>query len=276
MEADPMELLRNKSRLTKLQILLEIVLNDPGDQRTISSAIEITPQAVSEYLRKMEQEDLVDLSRKAPRATVKGVELLQSSLLRLKEFVDDNISKLSIIRSIDAIAFEDLCKGDDVGLFMKAGLLMAAASRESPSTGKAEHDADEGDMVSISDLSGVLELPPLCLFLLEITPARQGGSRDRIDPEKLGTRLSSISDKKGLGERPRAAVMDLEAAGLMLRSGLRYDLEMPGTDTIMDHLERGVSLLLIGTTHSLAGALKRISMASMDIETVNLDLNDLK
>ena len=267
-----MELLRNKSRLTMLQMLLEIVLHHPGDQRTIASAVEITPQAVSEYLRKMEGEGLVDLSEKAPRATVKGVDMLQSSLLQLKDFVDTSIGKLSIIRTTDAISSIDLNRGQDVGLFMKDGLFYAGEQNGQSSRGRVDHDALKGEMVSVSDLTGVLELRPPRLYLLNIIPARQGGGGERIDSQKLDIFLSS---KDVDDNRPRYAVLDLEAASLMLRSRISYDLEMPGPETIMNHLERGVSLICIGTPYSVSRITRQISMRSLDLTMVDMDLESI-
>ncbi|MEA3559658.1 MAG: helix-turn-helix domain-containing protein [Candidatus Thermoplasmatota archaeon] len=265
-----MELLRNKSRLTMLQMLLEMVLHHPGDQRTIASAVGVTPQAVSEYLRKMESEGLVDLSEKAPRVTINGVDLLQSSLLQLKEFVDTSIGKLSIVRTTDAISSVGLKEGQDVGLFMKDGLLYAGEQNGRRSLGRADHDALKGEMVSVSELSGVLELPPPTLYLLNITPARQGGGGERIDRGKLDIFFTSRGEK-----RPRSAVLDLEAASLMQRSRIPYDMEMPGPETMINHLERGISVICIGTPYSVSRMTRRISMGSLDLAMVDMDLEGL-
>lgn len=264
-----MDLLRNKSNLTRLQIILEIILDRPGDQRTISAAVGITPQAVSEYLRKMEGEGLVDLSERAPRATVKGVDQLQSSLLRLKDYIDTSISKLSIIRSTDAIASTDLAKGERAGLVMIDGLLHAVPYTGKGSSGEVDNDALKGEMVSISSLTGVMDLPRAMLFTLDTRPVRQGGKGERVDKRSFRSYIKKKLD--GKYQFPRIAVLDLEAAAFMKRSGIEYSLEMPGTHTLTNHMERGISLVLVGTPYSLSSHLKRLSLPDQEIIPIELD-----
>ena len=120
------EMLRKKGRMTRLLLLLEMITGTPKDQRTLAESIGITPQAVSDYMSKMADEGLVKQGSEGPRPTMEGVERVNRDLLGLKEFVDSSISKMEMIRSTDAIAGEDIERGDRVFLSMRNGLLWAA------------------------------------------------------------------------------------------------------------------------------------------------------
>ncbi|MFW3145510.1 MAG: hypothetical protein ACMUIE_01705 [Thermoplasmatota archaeon] len=257
-----MEIVRNKSKMTRVLILLEIVLKKPGDQRTIASSLDITPQAVSEYLHRMDQEGLVDLTGKAPRTTVKGVEMLQSSLLQLKDFTDTSLGSLELIRSTDAIASRSFRAGERVGLFMREGLLYAGDEAGCTSRGIAESDAAEGEMLPVNELSGVLELPPATLFTLTLRPSRIGGRGDILDREMLRDRFRELSMSDPSTEDPRICAMDLEAAALLKRSSVAYSLEMPSVETVINHIQRGVSLLCIGAPFSLSKLAREVSISS--------------
>ncbi|MGA1849167.1 MAG: hypothetical protein ACMUHB_07490 [Thermoplasmatota archaeon] len=269
-----MELVRSKSRMTRLLILLEIVLKKPGDQRSISGSLEITPQAVSEYLRTMQDEGLVDLSGKAPAATVEGVQMLQSSLLQLKDFVDSNISKLDIIRSTDAIAHGDVKTGDRVGLFMKDGLLHAGRVGDCSSCGIADSDALDGELVGVSDLTGVLELPPPTLVLLSVVPARQGGRGQRFRADRWKKERSRIENDMGGGVAFRTAVLDLEAASIMIRCSFGYEMEMPGPETLLTTLQRGVPVFCAGTPFSISKLRRDLSSILSRCNVIELSHED--
>jgi putative transcriptional regulator len=241
-----MELIRKKSKLTRMLILRELVMCEPKDQKSISESIGITPQAVSEYLKKMDEEGLVDTRSRPLRATVMGVDYLQHHLLQLKDFIDRSINGLEIVRSTDAIAASRIEKGEELRLFIRNGLLHCEPGNDAPSTGIADNDGEKGDIVMISGLSGVVEIPKTALSVVEIEPARKGGGSTRIDTIVI----ERLKEKCRIEGESRIAVLDQEAASLMIRSGLDYDLELPGAPTIAGTLERGVSILCFGTPHS--------------------------
>lgn len=229
-------------------ILLRAVLDAPRDQKALSDSLGITPQAASQYLGIMEGEGLMERTRKGPRATVNGVELLHRELLSLKEFVDTSIMGLDIVRSTDAVARGRIHKGDRCALFMEDGLLFAQSGREGPSIGNAEKDAEDGCMVPISGLSGVMELEPGSIWLLKVTPARSGGESFRISIRDLP---GPKAGKRGSGTR--TAALDMEALALLRRSGLRCDSELPLPEDVRAMLLRGLDVIALGTPHSISG-----------------------
>ncbi len=266
-----MELIKKKSNLTRMLILRELVIEEPKDQRSIADNIDITPQAVSEYLKLMKEAGLVDLGTRPPKATVRGVDLLQRDLLQLKDFIDRSIDGLEIVRSTDAIAASNIKKGDRLRTFLDNGLLYCKAGEGGPSTGIADNDGNRGDIVMISGLSGVITMPEVKMAAIEIIPARQGGGSLRISKKTIEKAVLECS----MGDQFRIAVLDQEAASLMKRSMLAYDLEIPRAPTLKETLQRGLSLLCIGTPHTVSKILTSQEISSLDVETCRLDLSKL-
>lgn len=244
-----LEFFRNKGKMTRLLLLLEIVTDRPGDQRSLAEPVGITPQAVSDYISKMKEEGLVSVGPEGPRATVEGVELLHRDLLSMKDFVDTSIGKLDIIRSTDAVAMDVLKKGDKVHLIMEDGLL-CAVKKGTGSAGIAERDADPGEMVPISSLTGLVDLKPGALKLVEIPPARAGGGRGYLT-------LDFLLDTCGQGTgNYRLALLDLESMALFRRSGLNFDMEMPPPEGVIEPLVRGLDVIAVGTPYSISRVLR--------------------
>ncbi len=260
-----MELLRNKGRTTRMLILLRAVLDAPRDQKSLSGPMGITPQAASLYLRTMEDEGLIERTKKGPKATMKGVEMLHRELLTLKEFVDTSIMGLDIVRSTDAVARGRIHKGDRCALFMEDGMLFAQSGREGPSTGISDMDAEDGCMVPISGLSGVMELRTGSVWLMKITPARSGG----------GSFLVKVTDLPGakgrkLSSGMRIAALDMEALALIRRSGLRCDSELPLPEDVRAMLLRGLDVMAFGTPHSLSGLRSALGGLPQRMEEVDI------
>jgi putative transcriptional regulator len=264
-----MDLIRKKSNLTIMLILRELVIGAPPDQRTIASAIGITPQAVSDYMKTMHEEGLVEIMDKQPRATMKGVDLLQRDLLQLKEFIDGSINGLEIVRSTDAIARTRIRKGDQVDLFIEKGLLYCTVGGNGPSTGTADNDCEPGEIAMISSLSGMISVPPSKLLVIEVLPARKGGGKLRIDKGEL----TAIIEEHDMDPGSTVAVLDQEAAALMMRSGIEYDLEIPGPHTLKDTLLRGKSVVCLGTPHASSRMMNSQEIEAIDIKVQKTDLN---
>lgn len=252
-----MEILRKKSVSTRMLILLEIVVNRKGSMRQIAEGVGITPQAVWDYLRKMEEEGTVVMKGTLPTATVKGVDLLHRNLLSLKGFVDRSVSRLAIVASTDAIAAGPISKGDTVSLVMRDGLLLAVMGDDGPSVGTAQNACRKWDMVTVSDLRGVMEMEKGHLLLMEMLPARSGGGTMRVRGGSMIEEFQSFVQQKG-GVEPRFAACDLEAVALVERSGIKGYIELPNWEMVRDHLDRGVDIIAMGTPHTIASYLSHL------------------
>lgn len=242
-----MEALRSKGVSTRILILLHLVLERPKGQREVAERVGMTPQGISEYMRKMRAEGLVRSSDL--RATVKGVQFLHHELLSLKGFVDRSIKRLEIVRSTDAIAAGDIVEGERVTLFMNEGLLYAGKGVKGSSTGVSRNACGKGDIVQVSDLDGVVDMVEGSVHLIEIQPAREGGGSAVIGKRQYKDLLDGSC---------RIAALDLEAAALLARSGIGYDLELPRPRTVMDTIKRGLTVVAFGTPHSVADMVREL------------------
>jgi len=238
-----MDILRSKGRLTRLLILLELVNNKHTNLKGIAKNLDITPQAVSEYLRQMGTEGLTAVSEGHYRATKEGVNVLQGDLLEIKTFVDDKISSLEIIRSCMAIAGKDVRKGQKVGLYMKDGLLYAEPEHRSTSMGVSSSDVKTGSVFMVFELEGMLKLLPGTLRLMAIPPI----SASRLPKAKIEEQLR-------LGAK--VAALDLESIGLLRSNAIRCDYEYPNIAYIINNIERGLDVVVFGTPQAISAAVK--------------------
>jgi putative transcriptional regulator len=271
-----LELFRKKGKLTRMVILREIVINEPGGLKPISDEVGITQQAVSDYISKMRDERLVVPERSRGdtfRPTVEGVEFLQSALLKMKEYVDSTISELEIVRSTDAIADTEIESGQRVYLNMKGGLLYASAAGKSDSTGIADMDASPGDVIPVSSLQGVVSMEEGSLVIIEIQPARKGGGSARIDPDEFENRITDLLELENFDQEGRVNVLDMEAVALMKRSGIDFDMEMGDIDAVMDALTRGLSVIAIGTPYSSSKLIESLEGSDLGIEWKKGEVN---
>ena len=187
-----MKILRDLRLSTKLLILLEITRKPRIKLKTIADKIGISIQGVSEYLKIMSEEELVQNIGGEYKATNKGVQFLHKHFSELKNFVDKSIEKLNLIEVCCAIAKTKINKGDKVGLFMENGILTAYAGKKSKSVGTAISDACIDEDIPIKNLEGIVELTQGKLCIIEIPSIRDGGSRN-INIEDFCSLIKSYS-----------------------------------------------------------------------------------
>ena len=85
--------------------------------------------------------------------------------------------------------------------------------------------------------------------------------------------IPGVLRKFSISNQFRIAVLDQEAASLMMRSRLEYDLEIPRAPTLKETLQRGLSLICIGTPHTVSRVLTSHEITSLNIETCRIDLS---
>ncbi len=81
-------ILRDLAGSTRLLILLELTTHRPRYLKDLAAKLGMTVQGVSEYMRAMAREGLVESTAGGYRATVKGVSYLHEHFVELKEFTD--------------------------------------------------------------------------------------------------------------------------------------------------------------------------------------------
>ncbi len=172
------EVLRNKNLTTRFQILVEIANAGPAvQQKEIARNLNITPQAVSDYIAQLTREGLLVAEGRARyQVTNQGVNWIIKTLRELGDyntFIQRAITNLSICA---AIAADDLKKGRKVGLKMKDGLLFASASQKYEASGTAISSARAGEDVGISGIEGIVPLEVGRVTILRVPGIQRGGS----------------------------------------------------------------------------------------------------
>jgi len=249
-----MQLLRNLGESTRLLILLETSMRHHAVQRTLAEALGMTVQGISEYLRSMERDGLVEVAGGEYRPTIEGIRVLHERFRELRDFVDRSSKGLSIIEVTAAIAGNRVERGEVVGLFMEGGDLVAYAGRESPSRGRAARDADKGEDVAVTQLEGIVALRPGRISLLRVPSAADGGSR--------GVDLGRVRKALRRAQADVVGLVDPPAKALAGRLRLRPDIRFAAIPAAIEAAERGLDVTLIVPEDRVATVVTAIETAN--------------
>lgn len=194
------EVLRNKNLTTKFQILVEIA--DKGSdihQREIAKSLEITPQAVSDYIAQLVKDGmLASEGRSSFRLTNKGVDWVITALRDLNGynlFAQRAVNNISVCA---AIAEENLKKDRQVGLMMKDGLLYASSDINGGATGVATSNARSGQDIGIANIRGIVPLEIGKVTIAKIPGIDRGGSA-RVNYDALNNYIKDSQISAALG-----------------------------------------------------------------------------
>ncbi len=235
--------LRDLRRNTELLILVEILQVPSARLKEIARKLDVTVQAVSQYVSDMKTAGLVREWGGSLRPTRKGMQLLQEHFTTLKDEVDGILKRISVIDRCVAIAGKKISKGDKVGLVMEDGMLMAYPRQKSNSTGEALEPADDGDDVLIGKLEGIVDLELGRLLVVEAPSELEGGSK-AADIERAKQRVEDFSP--GL-----LVAGDTTGAALLMKiSGEFFTMHAP-VESAMSALSKGVDVVFCGMRESV-------------------------
>ncbi len=254
----PMKILRDVREVTKLLILLEITRSQYTRLRPLTVKLDLTVQAVSEYMKTMRAEGLVHQVGGVYRATKRGVDYLHSRISQIRDFVDSSMRDLRIIDVASALAGRDIEEGGQVGLVMEGGRLVAYPHRSASSRGRALHAAREGEDVAVRDLEGIVELKPGRLVVLRLPAAQAGGGRG-VDP-------SRVKERMGAFKPDLVAATDPVAVAFAARMAWPIDLEFAPVEAAIDATLRGLNVLLIAASPQFEEAMKAVEAVNAGLE----------
>jgi len=207
------EILRNKNLATRFQILVEVADKGPNvQQQDIASKLEVTPQAISDYIRQLTEEGLLTSDgRSRYKVTIEGVNWIIKVLRELRvysAFVEKAITSLSVCA---AVADCDLAKGQKVGLKMKDGLLFATKQLGEGARGITITDATRGEDIGITNIEGIVNFEIGKVTILRLPNIQKGGSRN-IDVHRLQSEAK---------DRPAVGAIGIEAQIALRRAGIK-------------------------------------------------------
>jgi putative transcriptional regulator len=208
------EVLRNKNLTTKFQILVEVADRGPDiQQREIARKLEITPQAVSDYIAQLVKDNmLVARGRSSYRVTNEGVNWVIKALRELSGynlFIQRALNNISVCA---AIAGDDLAKNQRVAIKMKDGLLFALADTDDGATGVTTSSARAGEDVGVSNIKGIVPMDVGMVTIVKVPSVERGGSR-RVDYRVVAKQVAAAKPITSLG---------LEAGVVLRRVGAEF------------------------------------------------------
>jgi len=164
---------------------------------------------------------------------------------------------MAFIETTAAIAGNAVRAGNQVGLFMEDGMLVAFAGRQSPSSGVAVHDAAKGDLLAVRSLEGIVALRPGRIII------------GRVSPRGMGRRPTpTAATKRVVRQAEDFVVAALDVGGLAAAKelGLKPRIEFGVVSGAVEAAERGLNVLLLAPEERAMEAVQAIEAANAKLE----------
>ena len=254
------EVLKNKNVTTKFQILVEIANSGPGiQQRDIAKKLDITPQAVSDYIAQIIKENLlVSEGRSSYRVTNEGVNWIIKTLRELSGYIDYIQQAVTNISICTAIAESDLEQSQKIGLKMKDGLLFASNDSSGQATGITVSSAREGEDVGITGIEGIVPLQIGKATILNIPEVQRGGSK-KVDLTKL---------KRYVGKSSFTISLGLESFAALQKTGADF-CRYGAAEATVEAAKSGLNPLIVCVENEIPDLVTRLEMEKISYEIVD-------
>jgi putative transcriptional regulator len=254
------EVLKNKNVTTKFQVLVEIANSGPNvQQRDIAKSLEITPQAISDYVSQLiKDERLVSEGRSSYRVTNEGVNWMIKMLRELSGYTDYIQRAVTDISVCTAIAEDNLDRGQKVGLKMSDGLLVATTQPSRQASGVTASSARAGEDVGVTTIEGIVPLQIGRVTILRVPGVQRGGS-NKVDMARLQSYL-----KKSLF----TASLGLEAFVVLRKTGADF-CRYGAADAAIEAARSGIDPLVVSVENETSGLIARLEKEKIGYEIVD-------
>jgi putative transcriptional regulator len=233
------DVLENKRAATRFRILVEIAERQPAvSQGEIAAEVGVTSQAVSEYIRELVEDGLVEKEgRSRYRVTNEGVDWLFQAATDARRFVDhvtDDV--LGNVQEDAYVAAEAVESGETVTLFMEDGLLHARPGGEGDATetatGTATTDAEAGGVVGVTGFEGVIDLEPGHVTVLQVPSIR---TEEDLDGDAVATECADAAIVTAAGVEAVATLRaaDVEPTTYFAPGEVAADAASRGLDAVV-------------------------------------------
>lgn len=234
----------------KFIILIEIATGDYYNLGQIAEKVGITKQGVSEYLKKMREEGLIEIVGGKYKATIKGIEKLFSYINQLEKYIKDKRRKLNIMEYCSAIAGENIERGEKVFLFMKDGYLYAYTTKKSGATAEAIENAKEGEDIAIRNVRGIIKLDIGKIYIFSLPSILKGGSKI-VNFEEVKEEMEKLDVKK-------IGILDIIGKVALNKMKKKYDIEYCPIQSAIEASQKGLNVLLVGGEEEAKYAIRKI------------------
>ncbi|WP_254528394.1 winged helix-turn-helix transcriptional regulator [Natrinema gelatinilyticum] len=255
------DVLDTKRAATRFRILVQIAERQPAvSQGEIAEEVGVTSQAVSEYIRELVDDGLVEMEgRSRYRVTREGVDWLFRTADDVRRFADHVTGDVLGAMSEDAyIATDDIEEGDTVTLTVEDGLLHATPESDGPATGIATTDAEAGTDVGVTSFEGVMELEPGSVTVLQVPSIRTGGSRAIADET-----VTNACDEADL-----VAATGVEAIVACRQAGTDPAVTFAVGEVVADAANHGLSVTAVATTDAVGRVTDALRDADVSYEVL--------
>ncbi|MEN8614659.1 Crp/Fnr family transcriptional regulator [Dehalogenimonas sp. THU2] len=256
------DILQNKNSSTRFQILVEIASKGPAiEQKAIAAQMDITPQAISEYLKHMIADKLViSEGRSRYRVTSSGVNWMLRELRDLNNYVNIAEKAVTDISVNAALAVDDILEGQEVALSMKDGILVASQNPGNGARGKASCSASAGEDVGITGVRGIVALNKGTAFVAAVPGICDGGSHN-ADLERLAVLVRN---------QKHVAAAGIESIAALRRIGVepRYFYAVP--EVTIEAVRYGLEVVVVTVSEELPDLVKKLSEAGIEPHFIDL------
>ncbi|MBX0293868.1 MarR family transcriptional regulator [Haloarcula nitratireducens] len=251
------DVLENKRAATRFRILVEIAERQPAvSQGEIAEAVGVTSQAVSEYIRELVDEGLVEKEgRSRYRVTKEGVDWVFQSASDVRRFVDhvtDDV--LGSVQEDAAIAEADVEEGETVSLSVAEGLLRATPGDSGGATGVATTSAEAGSVVGVTGFEGVIALDPGHVSVVQVPPVRSGPVEETADVAAACEGASIVT------------AAGVEAVVALRDAGVEPTTYFAAGEVAADAAARGLDAVVVATQDTVGRVTDALRDASVDYD----------
>ena len=259
------ELLQDKSQATKFQIIVEIAAGQPGiQQKEIASKLNISPQAVSQYIEKLIEEGFVTSDGRSRYCLTKeAVNWILKTLRELESYSSSVKKTVTNLTTCAAVAESDLKKGQTVGLEMEYGILVAKSISKQGAEGATIADARKGEDVGISNIDGIIPLERGKITIVIVPVIQKGGSNNvNLD------RLKHITSRKRL-----YGAIGIEALITLRKIGIEPQYFYGVAEAAIEAARSGLPFLAVCTDDAVPELLKKLEDERLVYKLLDLSLH---
>lgn len=255
-------ILKNKRDVTRFQILVEIAAHQPAiRQQEVAAIMGVTPQAISEYIRELVDEDLLRApGRGRYEVTREGIEWILHNAELLESFArhirNDIIHQVSVWTTI---ADNDLKAGERVGVYMKNGLLYAGREHQA-ANGEVLADTPKGEDTGVVRLEGIIEHQEASVQVCKIPRVERGGSR-KVNLDHLTAVVQKVSV---------IACVGLEAWVALKKIGRVPDLYFGSREGAIEAALHGLPCAIVIVDEYFTDFLKQLEQSDLGYEIHDL------
>ena len=262
------EILQNKNSATRFQILVEIAASGPNiHQRSIADKMGITPQAVSDYIHQMLDEEMIlSTGRSSYRVSVKGVNWVLKMLRELNEYIPMVSKAVTNLTVCAAIAESNIRKGQSVGLKMKEGMLYATTNPEVGARGIAMSDSCSGEDIDVSQIEGLVDFRRGSVAIFQVPSIVRGGSKNS-DLKSLRGRIKSSQQVGAIG---------IEALVALRRIDIEPQYLYGVAQAAVEAVHCGLPFTIVCTDDAISELIKKLQEDKLEYQITNLSLNSKK